>query len=277
MIGATGMGRWAAWLPLLVLLFCAWEPVVAAPLSGAEIIRDSLHRNRVYPFEFVTQSMVLIDSDGHRDSRRLRRYARLETDGTIRLLLRFSDPEQIRGTAMLSVIAPDGDVRTRMFLPALGQRMVAYRSSDRDGRFLGSDFSVADLLPEKMADYRYHRLKDRVEGDERWFVVEALPRNTAIAQLTGYSRRELFVREDNRVIDRIDYFRGDRLVKRLRRHDLRRIDVQAWVSDMVLMESFQDHHRSILKTDTRIFGRDFVPPSLFEPAHIMAGGNGAGE
>ncbi|RMH52664.1 MAG: outer membrane lipoprotein-sorting protein [Zetaproteobacteria bacterium] len=269
MRGAPVGGR-LLWRSLGLALLLA--PVSAAAVDGAGIVRDSLARNPGYPFEYVVQSMVLIDRDGHRDVRRLRRYTRVERDGTIRILLRFTDPEAIRGTALLARVAPNGAVHSTIYLPALGGPMVAYRSSDRDGRFLGSDFAVADLLPEQMADYRYRRLKDRVEGDDRWFVVEARPRTPAVAQLTGYSRRLLFVRQDNRVIDRVDYFREGRLIKRLRRHDLRHVALQGWVSDMVVMESFPERHRSILKTDSRIFGRDFVPPSLFDPAAISGHG-----
>ncbi len=245
---------------------------VAAPLSGWQVIHDSIARHYRFPFVFEAQSMILVDEDGHRDTRQLNRYSRVEQDGTIKFLLRFTDPAPIRDTAMLAVINSKGETVNRIFLPALAPRMIAYRSSDRSGTFLGSDFSVGDLLPDTMADYRYRREEDLVKGEDRWFVVEARPKSQAIAQRTGYSRRVLFVRQDNLMIDRIDFYSGKMLIKRLTRHDIRRINGDMWAANMVLMESFQKRHRSMIKINNRIFGRDFVPAAMFEPRQIVAYG-----
>jgi len=238
-------------------------------LSGREIVHKSIARHYQYPFVFEAQSMILVDEDGHRDTRQLNRYSRVEKDGTIKFLLRFTDPASIRDTTMLAIIAADGRRSNRIFLPALSPHLMDYRSSDRNGTFLGSDFAVSDLLPDNMEEYSYQRQADVTKGDERWMVVDALPATKAIAQSSGYSKRTLFVRQDNWMIDRIDFFNSDVLIKRMTRHDLRRINGDSWAANMVLMESFQKRHRSMIKTNNRIFGKDFVPPSLFQPQQII--------
>jgi len=243
---------------------------LASPiLSGHEIVHNSIARHYQYPFVFEAQSMILVDEDNHRDTRQLNRYSRVESDGTIKLMLRFTDPAPIRDTTMLAVIDPQGGISNRIFLPALAAKMINYRSSDRNGTFLGSDFSVSDLLPDNMNDYRYKRQADLNKGDDHWFVVAATPISTAIEQSTGYSKRILFVRMDNLMTDRIDFFSNGTLIKRMSRHDIRRINGDSWAANMVLMESFQKRHRSMIKINNRIFGKDFVPPAMFEPRNII--------
>jgi len=257
--------------PLLLLTALLWSGVgSAAPaLSGYDIVHNSIVRHYQYPFVFEAQSMILVDEDGHRDTRQLNRYSRVDSDGTIRLMLRFTDPASIRDTTMLAVIDPQGVMSNRIFLPGLAAKMVDYRSSDRNGTFLGSDFSVSDLLPDNMDDYHYTRQADRKQGDDSWFVVEAMPISKAIEQSTGYSKRILFVRMDNLMIDGIDFYSNTQLIKRMSLHDIRRINGDAWAANMVLMESFQKRHRSMIKINNRIFGKDFVPPAMFKPQNII--------
>ncbi|MDX8412899.1 MAG: outer membrane lipoprotein-sorting protein [Mariprofundales bacterium] len=256
-------------LLLLMALLSSSAGLAAAMLSGHDIMHNSIVRHYQYPFIFEAQSMILVDEDGHRDTRQLNRYSRVNSDGTIKLMLRFTDPASIRDTTMLAVIDPQGVISNRIFLPGLAAKMVDYRSSDRNGTFLGSDFSVSDLLPDNMDDYHYTRQDNLKKEDGRWFVVEALPISKAIAQSTGYSRRMLFVRMDNLMIDRIDFYSSGRLIKRMSLHDIRRINGDSWAANMVLMESFQKRHRSMIKINNRIFGKDFVPPSMFKPQNII--------
>jgi len=263
------MGAWLRTFAALLWCAPAFADDATVTLSGREIVHDSIAHHYQYPFVFEAQSMILVDDDGHRDTRQLNRYSRVEADGTIKFLLRFTDPAPIRDTAMLVVIDPKGTTSNRIFLPALFPRLIDYRSSDRNGTFLGSDFSVGDLLPDHMDDYHYQRQPDLEQGADRWFVITALPISKAIAQSTGYSKRILFVRQDNMMIDRIDFFSGGMRIKQMTRHDIRRINGDMWAANMVLMESFQKRHRSMIKTNNRIFGKDFVPAQMFDPQQII--------
>ncbi|MDQ6964511.1 MAG: outer membrane lipoprotein-sorting protein [Mariprofundales bacterium] len=259
-------------LAVLLLACGVADAATDAPLSGHDIIAASITRNSHYPFVFEVQSMILVDEDGHRDTRQLNRYSRVERDGTIKLLLRFTDPAPIRDTAMLSIISPRGVVNSSIFMPALADKMVNYRSSDRNGTFLGSDFSVIDLLPDRMDEYYYQRQADLIKGDDRWFVVEALPRSPDIEQSTGYSKRIMFVRMESMLIDRVDFFSNGMMIKQMSLHDIKRISGTSWVANMVLMHSFTKRHSSMLKVHNRIFGKDFVPQSLFVPRNITGYG-----
>ncbi|MDQ6951299.1 MAG: outer membrane lipoprotein-sorting protein [Mariprofundales bacterium] len=255
-------------LLLMGLLYSLTPAYASEPLTGKEIMHRSIITHYQYPFIMETQSMVLVDRDGHRDARKLTRYFRREADGTLKTLLRFTDPETIRNTALLAIHYPDGHSSMQIFLPALGRRLIDYHSSDRNGKFLGSDFAIEDLLPDQMKDYHYQRKKDRHQDDMHWFVIDALPKSQAVSDATGYTRRRIFVRQTNLMIDRVDFFSDGQLIKRMTRHDIQRVNRTMWAANMVRMESFRDHHSSVINTNSRIFGKDYVPASLFAPDEI---------
>ncbi|MDX8409388.1 MAG: outer membrane lipoprotein-sorting protein [Mariprofundales bacterium] len=258
------------WLALLACFFYATIVCAQDARSGRELIRQSIERHHQFPFIFETQSMILLDQDGHHDVRQLQRYSRVESDGTIQLLLRFTAPAPIRGTTLLAIQHPDGASTRQLLLPSLAPKLIDYRSSDRGGKFLGSDFSIEDLTPDRMDDYRYQRLDNETRDGKTWFVIDALPKNAAIALATGYQRRRIFIRQEFLLIDRIDYFiTGERMAKQMTHHDIQRINGNMWATNMLVMESFADHHRSMLKINSRIFSKDYVPATMFAPKQVI--------
>ncbi len=258
------------WLALLACFFYATIACAQDTRSGRELIRQSIERHHQFPFIFETQSMILVDQDGHQDVRQLNRYSRLERNGTVKLLLRFTAPVPIRGTTLLAIQRSNGTSTRQLLLTALTPKLIDYRSSDRGGKFLGSDFSVDDLTPDRMDDYRYQRQANEEHDGKTWLVIDALPKNAAIALATGYQRRRIFIRQETLVIDRIDYFTtGDRMAKQMTHHDIQRVNGDMWATNMLLMESFADHHRSMLKINSRIFSKDYVPAAMFTPKQIL--------
>jgi hypothetical protein len=41
-----------------------------------------------------------------------------------------------------------------------------------------------------------------------------------------------------------------------------------WRADMILMENFKEHHKTLIKIDRRIFSHDYVPPEMFTYAWL---------
>lgn len=81
------------------LLACQQVPADAGgPADGLAVMQESQRRHDLYPYVFEEQTMVLVDRHGNRNTRKLRRYSRVEADGTVRLLLAFDYPPEIRGS-----------------------------------------------------------------------------------------------------------------------------------------------------------------------------------
>jgi hypothetical protein len=71
-----------------------------------------------------------------------------------RTLLRFTYPNDIRGTSFLVWEHPDADDERFLFLPALG-RVRRIAGQEKQESFVGSDLSYEDIGGRDVADYRY--------------------------------------------------------------------------------------------------------------------------
>ncbi len=245
-----------------------------AQWTGERIMREVQARHESFPYVYEEQTMVLTDAGGNRTVRQLRRFSRVDDDGSARLLLVFDAPEEIRGVALLARRDPDGSHHQGVYLPAFGPAFKRPGDDGRAGNFLGTDLAVADLTPDPPGDFRYVRVEDRTVEEVDYFVVEAYPADRAVERRTGYGLRRHMVRQDNLVVTRTDFFdRGLRFVKRLTRHDLKRVDGESWRANMIVVSDEREHHRTLLKIDRRVYSPDYVPAEIFEPAFLLANGH----
>ncbi|MDQ6979197.1 MAG: outer membrane lipoprotein-sorting protein [Mariprofundaceae bacterium] len=242
----------------------------SADWSGHKIILTSLQKHQYYPYVFEQQTMILMDQHGHRDVRSVRRFSRLDEDGTARFVLVFDYPEEVSGVSLLVEQQPEQVRSSQIYLPAFGKRLIRSDSSRASQYFMGSDFSLRQIMPEKIEDYHYQRGKDLSIQKTPYFRLTALPLNALIARNDGYAKRELLLRQDNLCMVRVDYFnhRG-RLFKRLSAHDLQQINGPMWRANMLLMEDFERHHKTLIKIENRVFSRDYVPRYIFTAKWLM--------
>ena len=238
--------------------------------DGRTIMEEVFRRHEQYPYVFERQSMVLTDADGKRETRRLRRFSRVEEDRTYKYLLLFDHPPEVRGTALLAIRRPSGETENAIYLPAFGPELKSSATEHRGNHFLGTDFAVEDLAAEVLSEYRYRRRPDKRRGDTLFFVIDAKPAEEQIEKLTGYGLRRHFIRQDNFYITRTDYFdRRMRPFKSQSSHDLRRVDGEMWRANMVLMENRREHHQSLIKIDQRVFSKEYVPAELFTAEYLL--------
>lgn len=242
-----------------------------AALSGEAVIREALSRHDFYPYIYEEQTLVLVDASKQRDVRRIRRYSRMEKDGTFKLLLEFVYPESVAGTALLFRHHRGDQDSSRIFLPGLGARLINYTGGMAGGQMLGSEFSVEDLMPEDIAAFIYQREPDMVDDNIPYFRVQAVPQTNSLANHVGFAKRLLFIRQDNFFVSRIDYFDSKgRLLKRQTYHDIHRIGGNMWRADLISVENMLSHYRSILKIEKRVYSRGYVPEEIFDEDRILA-------
>lgn len=228
--------------------------------DGRRIMEVVQSRHRQFPYVYEEQSIVLVDRNGLRDTRRALRYSRVEDDGAAKLLLVFDSPPEVRGVALLAERSPAGETSQSMYLPAFGPQLIRSSSAGSTGNFLGTDFSVEDLAGEDLSEYRYVRREDLTVEEAPFFVVDAY----RAGDTTSHAARTHFVRQDNFFITRTDHYdnRG-RLHKRQSFHDLNALDGDMWGAGMILMHDLKLDHQTLIKVDRRVFSRDYVPERLF--------------
>ena len=224
-------------------------------------MQEVYKRHEQFPYIYEEQVMVLIDSAGNRDTRKLRRYSRLDSAESGRYLLLFDDPPEVRGVGLLTTILPPEKILANIYLPAYGPRLIQSVGQNQADTFLGTDFSVNDLLPEPLDRYRFVRQPDEQLGDMDYFILDVYRSN---ARDNEPPVKRHYVRQDNYYITRTDTFdRHGRIMKQLTHHDLKSLGSNMWRANMILMKDLRSNHQSLIKISRRVFSRDYVPEELF--------------
>ena len=257
-------GYYLSLLPGLLLL-ASWSapvfPIYNEELAGDEIMREVYKRHQQFPYIYEEQSMVLEDRSGARDTRRAKRYSRIEKDGSVKFLLLFDYPEEVRGVAVLAERDPEGAIKKFLYLPALGEQLIESSGGGNEDNFLGTDFTLENLTGEILENYRYVRREDRIFEDIDYFIVDVYA-----AEDMEHSEliRRHFIRKDNLYITLTHHFDWHGRISRVHsRHDLMSVDGDMWRANMLLMVDRKEQHQSLIKISRRIFSRDYVPPEVF--------------
>ena len=239
------------------------------PPTGKEIMEAVYQRHQQYPYVYEEQSMILIDRHGNKDTRKLRRYSRVEESGKSNFLLLFDSPIDVKGVALLASREKTGEVEQSFYLPAFGRSFVRniQNNSQEGDNFLGTDFSVENLVGEILEDSMYVRLDDEVIDEVAYHVIDV---HDHYDTKKLYPLRRHYILRDNLFITRTDHFDElGRLKKRQTQHDLTNVHGNMWRANMMMMEDRREAHRTIIKIDKRVFSADYVPEEVFDKTWIM--------
>jgi len=236
--------------------------------TGLEIMKEVQKRHQQFAFIYEEQSMVMIDRNGDRDTRKLKRYSRIEDDGTVKFLLLFESPDEIKGVALLASRDASGITKKYVYLPAFGEQLIESVSSGLDGKFLGTDFSIESITGEVLDDYIYVRRLDKKTNEIKYFVIDVYRMEEGSAenmlQAEKQAIRKHYISKNNFYITKTEYLdKQGRVYKKQTHHDLRPVDGRMWRADMILMEDSKEQHRSLIKIDRRVFSRDYVSADIF--------------
>jgi len=238
--------------------------------DGPQLMRAVYDRHEQYPYVYEEQSMIMIDQQGNKNTRKLRRYSRVNQDGTADFLLLFDSPLEIKGVALLARRDPSGYARQSFYLPAFGAQFLAAQTSHQsrhDDNFLGTDYSIENLVGDQLDMVRQIRRDDVIIDETAYYVVDV---HDIEQPKTGPVRRH-YIRTDTLFISRTDHFdEMGRLHKRQTNHDLVNVHGQSWRANMLMMENHQQGHRTVIKIDRRVFSADYVPKDVFSEAWILA-------
>ena len=230
--------------------------------TGAEIMEEVYKRHQQFPYIYEEQSMVMEDRNGDRDTRKARRYSRVEEDGTVKFLLLFDYPQEVKGVALLADRAPDGKITKYIYLPAYGEQLIESTGEGSEDNFLGTDFSVENLTGVNLSDYHYVRRDDREVDKAKYFVLDVYKASNQLIE--DHILRRHFVRQDNLYITLTHHFdTHGRLLRIQSHHDIKAVDSDMWRANMILMENKKDQHQSLIKISRRVFSHDYVPAEIF--------------
>ena len=200
-------------LSMVILALCpAWASANGDALTAEQIARRTLRADAL-GWEGATTRlrMVLIGADGKRQERSMEVVA-LKANGLLRTRVRFSAPPELAGTAFLMREQEGGASEQYVYLSGLKRtRRVVGR--EREGSFMGSDFTYADMQRVDPKYAHQERKPDDKVGDAPSYVIE-----TSIDPKAGspYGKIVTWVRKSDFVALRTRFFdKGGKLVKTL--------------------------------------------------------------
>ena len=177
----------------------------AEALTPSAIMEKSLSATKVRD-SIADATFTLINKDGEERVRRTNGYTKLQDNGSDNMrTVRFLSPSDIKGTATLLVEHATGDDDMWIYLPALKKvrRLVA---SNKKDSFVGTEFSYGDVIGHRTSDWTHRILREEAVAGAPTYVIESLPKNDEVKNNTGYSKRVSWVRKDNFIAVRTDFW-----------------------------------------------------------------------
>lgn len=228
-------------LPLLVAL-----GFQDAPPDGRAIMERAQKLNRAAD-ETDTVAMDLVDEDGGAErQRRLVFYQKPDAEGLDRLLIRFLEPANIKGTGLLTLERRGADDDQWIYLPAQN-KVKRIASAEKSGRFLGTDFTYRDLNPEDLDAYDYRYLDTKDLRGTPCYRVEARPRGDEGRERDGYAKRLVWIATDSYLPLRIEYHdRQEQFFKFRLAEDVRQLG-RYHKAYRVEMRDIRRRHRTVLR------------------------------
>ena len=168
-------------------------------------------------------------------------FMRLGSHGNSKALLRFTEPAEVKGVALLIVNHPDRASDQWMWTPAL-QRERRIALQDRSTRFFGTDFSFEDLEERDVNQFDYTLLGDQtIDGVACWRI-ESTPAQKKVSQ---YTRSEVWIRKDTYAFAQVENFIKGSLVRRLKYGDFAELQ-GFWTARNLEMTDLRRNSRTIL-------------------------------
>jgi hypothetical protein len=159
-------------------------------------------------------------------------------------MLRFTEPPEVKGVALLIHNHPDRASDQWMWRPEIGRdQRIALQ--DRSTRFFGTDFSFEDLEERDVNQYDYKLAgEEAVDGEACW-KIEGRPKQSKSSQYT-YSL--LWVRKDTLVTARIEAFNKNGLARRISYRDIEKIQ-NVWTARTMEVLDAAKKSRTVMKLE----------------------------
>lgn len=211
----------------------------------------------------VRATLDVTGADGHTVKKRFT-LKRLGSFGNGKILLKFTDPVELRGVALLSVDQPGQPPQQWIYTPAT-ERVRSIAPRERSERFAGSDFTYEDIADHSIDDFTYQPLdaQDIIENHPTYKVMA-----TPVApDRSQYKYVYYWVAQDVPCILHAEmYGQDEHKVREMHASGLRKVS-GIWGPRRTEMRSTLEGTKSVLTVDevhlnTGLDGAAFTPEAL---------------
>jgi outer membrane lipoprotein-sorting protein len=224
------------------------ENVSAAP-SAEEIMTNSFLASKVA--DSTTDVTFRLRTPAGQERIRLTSGPSKLIPGTTdnRRLITFDAPSDIKGTKTLLIEHSNADDDIWIYLPAMKKVRRLVASNKRDS-FVGTDFSYGDVIGHKVTAWLHKFIKEDNVGGKECYVIESVPKNHEVQEISGYSKRISWVEKKSWVAVRVDiYDTNGELLKKMTYEDIQEVDsaTHKWQAMKQTAANVQTGHSTILE------------------------------
>jgi len=236
---------------------------VAEDALGAEDIAQRIVRGNGFTWEGAKTKlrMIVAEPNGDKKEREMEVLGRRH-EGRLQTKVTFLSPQDSAGTKFLTVEKSGGGTEQHIYLPAYKRtRRVVGR--EREGSFMGSDFTYSDLVRKDDQGTKHKKLPDESIGADATYVLESTPGSVEEA---GYSKIKTWVRKTDFVPLRTQFFDASgKLKKTLYVREIGKLEGKPVVKK-ALMKSENGHATELIIDDVQ--PRNDLPDSDFSPTSL---------
>lgn len=249
------------------LVFVPASPGSAQTPSTAEEIADRMLSQDPFGWDEAetTIRMTLINGSGAKKERVMESLRRRK-GGQLQSVIRFRSPQEVAGTAFLMMEREKGESEQHIYLPGL-KRTRRIVGREREGSFMGSDFSYADFERRDTRDSKQRRLPDEEVGGVKTYVLESVPKDLATST---YSKIETWVRQDNFLPLRIRFYdKSGKLLKTYYTKRIRTMEGRPVIVEAQMVNKQTGHSTELVVDNLR--PRTSIPDTAFTPTALEHG------
>jgi hypothetical protein len=245
----------------------------AADMTGRQVMDKQKEFHKVKT-EIGDEIMLLVDKDGGKEKRQVKRSAKEVGPDLHRYLVVFLAPADINGTALLTWEQKERENDQWLYLPAQ-KKMQRIAKGSKKNYFMGTDFTYEDMEPEDLDNFNYTILRtENLKQDgtvSECYVIEAVPANDEKKRESGYSKRIMWIEKPHLYTLKIEFYdRRGRLQKIQTNHVMENVSGTVWRAKKTLMNHLEREHKTLTGITARQINGD-VDDSVFTERYILSG------
>lgn len=176
------------------------------PLPGAEEIMNKSRELSLAGSLRANITLTITEKSGAVRNRTISITTMSYPDGTEKRLIKFMEPADVRGTAMLvNDLTKEAD-EMWIYLPAL-RKTRRIISSEKGKSFMSSEFSNSDMSSPTLADFKNRHTENSGTGSQ--WIIESIPADEDKADEYGFSKRISYIGKDNYQVRKMEFFNFD--------------------------------------------------------------------
>jgi len=151
-------------------------------------------------------TLTITEKNGATRTRKISMVTMSFPDGLEKRMIKFIEPAEVKGTALLIVDNKTGADEMWIYLPALKKtrRIV---SSEKGKSFMSSEFSNSDMTSPPLTDFNNRHVSG--SGSDKEWIIESKPVNGDVADEYGFSKKVTYLNKANYQLDKIEFYDFD--------------------------------------------------------------------